>query len=306
MATTPTQSPDKGPLNAGKSTITRKKRSKYDTQKQISSQNGTHGLASIVLFCLILASLGLFYFFQDLQKIEIVVRLGLANSIYYIVICVLGISVAGFLYGILPSSGTWEGNIYGGRLKLGGAAVGFALVLIGGYVFRPSVNFSAAIYVHGEKGKNDLVLTSKGLVVLDVGHRRPGKIDDKGQAYFTGLPANFRGQKVVVSLTGAGFEPVEEMIVLSEEVYLAVRPKPCAISGTVQDENGNPVPHAEVHIGTITTTTDNMGHFSLLLTGDLSVKAELPASINASGFKIWNGAVVPQGNTPTIMLRRVF
>jgi hypothetical protein len=42
----------------------------------------------------------------------------------------MGLAAAGFLFGVLSSSATYEGTVLGGSLKLGGAVVGDLACLI--------------------------------------------------------------------------------------------------------------------------------------------------------------------------------
>ncbi|WP_129350453.1 Ig-like domain-containing protein [Solidesulfovibrio carbinolicus] len=257
----------------------------------------------VSLFLIVGTSIAI-HFFQDIQRAEWIVRLGLARSIYYIILCILAASVAGFLFGILPSSGTYEGDVLGGKLKLGGAVVGFALVLVGGYVFRPLEDFSVIIYVHGEKGRNDLVLKSKGVVLLDVKGRRSEAIDAKGQVHFSGLSSSYREKEVVVSLEGVDFEPINSSVSLSEEVYLAVRPMTCIVSGTVQDEDGNPISNAKVTLDRVTLHSDESGYFVATLSSDLAMKSELSMVVEAYGFSVWRGRLIPRGKSPVVQLSR--
>lgn len=69
-------------------------------------------------------------------------RLGLAEHVYYLVLLLTGLAVAGFLFGVLSSSATWKGKVLGGTLRLSGAIVGFALVVVGGYFsYREHLRF---------------------------------------------------------------------------------------------------------------------------------------------------------------------
>ena len=53
-------------------------------------------------------------------------------------------------------------------LKLSGAVVGAALVVIGGHYFAPSAStFPLTVYVHGKAGPQDTVLQNSGMLVLE-------------------------------------------------------------------------------------------------------------------------------------------
>ncbi len=66
---------------------------------------------------------------------------GLIEPVYYVVLVFMGVSAARCLFGG-SSSATYKGNVLGGTRRLGGAVVGAALVVFGGYFFvlrnRPS------------------------------------------------------------------------------------------------------------------------------------------------------------------------
>lgn len=291
-----------------KDTATKRSR----TQKPPSSGkkgggNGvpSHGRPVFLIICLALAMVFflLLFFTREIQGLRIISELGLAGSVYYIILCILGLAVAGFLFGILPSSGEYAGGFQGGKLKLGGAVVGFFIVVAGGYPFAPAEQFAAVVYVHGAKGRQDAVLQGKGCVQLDVGHRREEPIDAKGQARFNGLPGSFRGKDVVVTLSGADFEPANETVALKKETYLQVRPKPCVVSGFVRDGNGSPIRGAQVRIEGLSALTGEDGRFSVALPDDMAIKAEIPMTVTANGFRTWMSSLIPRGGSPSITMQ---
>src|SRR5271165_4733854 len=84
-------------------------------------------------------------------------RYGLTEHVYYLVLVLMGLTAAVFLFGVLSSSATYGGKLLGGHLKLGGAIVGAALVVVGGYFFIPrAVTFPLTVYVHGESGPKEI------------------------------------------------------------------------------------------------------------------------------------------------------
>jgi hypothetical protein len=66
-------------------------------------------------------------------KAEKLVALGLTGKLYYIVLLPLGLSVAGFLFGVVQSYATFKGKQLDGNLVLGGPIVGFFLVVVLGW-----------------------------------------------------------------------------------------------------------------------------------------------------------------------------
>ena len=99
------------------------------------------------------------------------------------------------------------------------------------------------VYVHGEAGRQDIVLRNSGYVLLDLGgDRRRQPIGADGQAYFHEIPANFLGQEVPISVESDTYEPTkpdEKYRLSGSSLYVSVRKRAGRISGRVQDENGN-------------------------------------------------------------------
>jgi hypothetical protein len=181
-----------------------------------------------------------------LWKAQLLVSLGLTGNFYYVLFLALGLAAAGFLFGVLQSFARYRGKHLGGVLQLGGPIVGAALVVIGGFILVPNQTpFDFTVFVHGENGRDDLLLKNSGQVVLDLNNqRRKEKIGDNGEAYFAGVAANFRGQEVPIWVESNLAEPVtkdQKARLDGAPIYLAVRMKAGLITGRVQDENGNPL-----------------------------------------------------------------
>src|SRR2546425_776453 len=117
-------------------------------------------------------------------KTDKLARLGLTEHVYYLVLILMGLAAAGFLFGVLPSSATYKGTVLGGTLKLSGPIVGAALVVVGAYFFVPKTStFPLTVYVHGKGGPQDVVLRNSGRVMLELGPEPRGEpIGDSGQA----------------------------------------------------------------------------------------------------------------------------
>jgi hypothetical protein len=161
-----------------------------------------------------------------LRSAETLVRLGLVGNLYYLVLVPLGLAVAAFLFGTLKSHAAYTGRVMGGAIELGGPIVGFLLVVMLGFWLVPNPSaFALTVFVHGIKGRQDLVLRNQGAVLLDLGgDRRREAIGDRGQAYFAGIPPSFRGQAIRVALDAEGYEsttPDRDVRLDSESLYLA-------------------------------------------------------------------------------------
>lgn len=244
-----------------------------------------------------------------LWKADLLARLGLTGNFYYLILLPLGLSVAGFLFGALRSYARYQGRHFGGALELGGPVVGFALVVIGGFLLPPpTANLPLTVFVHGEAGPHELVLRDKGSVMLDLGgDRRSEPIGAKGQAYFAEIPASFRGQMVNVSIDGVDdyemADPKTQRRLDGTSLYLPVRKKSAHFAGNVQDEEGSPVAGANVSIAGIQTTTNSIGRFEILIPGRL-VQDELKLQAVARGYVPDYEKVVPGGNDLAVILKR--
>jgi hypothetical protein len=103
-----------------------------------------------------------------LWKAEKVVELGLTGIFYYLVLSLLGLSSAAFLFGALHSYARYRGKIPSGMLQLGGPVVAFLIVIILGFWLAPAaLNFPLRVYAHGAGGPQDLVLRGSGYIIID-------------------------------------------------------------------------------------------------------------------------------------------
>jgi hypothetical protein len=242
-----------------------------------------------------------------LRNARLLVSLGLEGRFYYLVLLPLGLAVTGFLFGALRSFALYRGKHFGGALQLGGPIVGFALVVIGGFLLPvPASNFPLTVYVHGPAGPQDLPLRSEGAVLLDLGgDRRSAPVGDRGQAFFPEVPANFRGQKVNVALDAVGYERTDNSLVQlnGTSVYLNVRRKPARITGIVQDSDGYPVAGATISVAGMSTTSGDQGQFDLVLSYD-RVEDRMVLRAAAKGYQTWSEEVMPNGGPVTAVLQR--
>jgi hypothetical protein len=242
-----------------------------------------------------------------LWKAEALYKLGLIGNLYYIVLFPLGLCAAVFLFGVVRSFARYKGEQYGGTLELGGPIVAFVLVVGGGFVLvpKPPSTFPLTVYVHGEVGRNDLVLRNSGRVFVDLdGDRQSRSIGENGEAYFPAIPDRFRGQEVPIWVDATGFESTtanQKERVDGASLYLAVRKKSGHVSGRVQDQDGNPISGAELNVAGVLTHSDASGHFELIIPGD-KLAQEMDLQAVAHGYKTQTYKVVPNANELTITL----
>lgn len=267
------------------------------------NKNRQNALLCLSIFLCALLPIGLLSFYG-----ERLVALGLTGYFQYIGLLLIGLFVAAVLFAFLRLYAHYSGRHFGGRIELGGPAVVVALVVIAGIKLLPtSTNFPLTVYVHGSGGRQELILRGQGHVLVDTGGlRRTAPIGDHGEAIFTEIPANFRGQEVTIALDADGYEladPNKRILLNSSNVYVQVRRKPGRITGHVQDDWGNPIVGVGITAAGLSTSSDAAGDFEFAIPGD-KLQASLTLRAAASGFEPWADTVVPNSNDVTITLHR--
>lgn len=240
-----------------------------------------YALISLVAFLCFLAVLLLL-----IVNADKLTGLGLIRQVYYIVLVLMGLTAAVFLFGVVQSSATYQGTVLRGRLKLSGPIVAAALVVVGGYFFVPKTStFPLTVYVHGVGGPQDVVLRNSGRVMLELGPEPRGEpIGENGQAYFPAIPANFRGQDVpawVESETYESVDPRAKRRLDGTALYLVVQRKILhyKLGGTVSDPAGNPLPDVRVVLPEyhVEAQTNDEGRFDLQVVAEGQRIVELVA-----------------------------
>ncbi len=230
-------------------------------------------------------------------KAEALTRFGLVGHLYYAIVVTLGLFAAVFLFGVLHSYASYRGQHLGGVLQLGGPAVVFALVVVGGKVLVPdTAPFPIAVYVHGPRGEQEVGLLNSGAVVLDLDERIKQQIGDRGQAVFPTVPAKFRNQEVPVSVESEAFETVPQPMrlrLVPPLVYLPVVLRNGHIKLHVQDHKSRVISGAKVHVESDQIgTTDAQGDFQ----GEFRVQnpnQTLKLRVIADGYEPYSGDISP-------------
>jgi len=217
-------------------------------------------------------------------------------------------SVFPFLFGVLRSYAVYVGKVEGGSVELGGPIVAFALVVVLGFYLIPNPqSFALTVFVHGEKGRQELILRNAGSVLLDLGgDRRREMIGDKGQAYFVGIPPTSRGQSIPVAIEAQGYElatPNSAIRVEGDSAYVAIRPSTAELTGYVRSDTGQPISRASVSVAGISAVTDASGFFKLALPG-AGPRQNLTLQVTAPGFAASISQVVPRRNEIAVVLDR--
>tara|TARA_R110002096_G_C14633264_1_gene725058 strand:+ start:134 stop:775 length:642 start_codon:yes stop_codon:yes gene_type:complete len=138
-------------------------------------------------------------------------------------------------------------------------------------IFSKNVeSFSTTVFVHGDKGKDD-VLLKNGEVVMNLGTTKiEASINDKGEATFKELPLGYVGEKVLISINhkqpyypvNRGFEYVLKK---NEPIYLEIELKGLEeVYGRVLDfKTENPIENVRVSYKGFETFTDIYGWYNL-------------------------------------------
>jgi hypothetical protein len=238
------------------------------------------------------------------------VSLGLTGNFYYVLLLALGLSAAIVLFGVLQSSAIYRGNTGWGRLELGGAIVGCAVVVAGGFYLVPNpLPFAITVFVHEEGGIHNLVPKDSGEVVMELGGKvERQQIGADGTADFKDIAPSHRGEVVPLWFESNQFEsvhPQQKYALKGDAVQLEVRKKMGKISGRVQDADGDgaPVPNAKLYLDGLSGTTDSGGHFELVIPGD-RLKPQMEIEIAADGYELARYPVVPNSEHVVLQLKK--
>ena len=258
------------------------------------------------IVALIAFAIGLAILSVMLWNAQLLISLGLTGNYYYVVLLALGLSAAAFLFGVLQSSARYRGETGWGALELGGPIVGAALVVVGGFFLVPNpTSFDLSVFVHGHAGAHDLLPKDSGEVVMKLGSDvRRRLIGENGEAFFAGIPSNFRGQEAPIWVESQLFEsvsPDQNYSLKGAPISLEVRRKGGTISGRVQDENGKPLSGAKLEAAGVSVTSDAAGHFEITIAGD-RLKPSFDLVAEAAGYSTRHYEAVPNSNDLVIAL----
>ncbi|MBE7170783.1 MAG: TIR domain-containing protein [Williamsia sp.] len=170
--------------------------------------------------------------------------------------------------------------------------------------FKPDsceLPLSVTVFVHGSKGRQDMILRQQGYVVMDLkgGERKTASINENGAAYFQNL---HEGDSVRLEIDFS--EPYKTIhpdsvyvIANDSRVYL-----PVALQGINKVEGivlykDAPLPGVMVKIGQLTATTNPMGDFTIPIPASLQ-KKEYKVWFFKDGFKTKSAPAFPQTGQP--------
>lgn len=240
------------------------------------------------------AILGLMLF-----KASLLARYGLLGPYLFIVLVLLGLCAAAFLFGVLRSYATYKGQVLNGTLELGGPVVLLMLVVVVGMRVKVIETRPLTVIAFGEGGTADRVLRGAGRITLTLGAEQNSKpIGAEGQAVFPDVSSSVLAQPIPVSLDADGFELVSSSATLRVEggtAWLAIRARPATFTGYVLTKDGAPVPAAAVSAAGVSSTTDGNGYFRLVVPG-AGPSTGVTLVVTAAGYQPWHDTIVPRSN----------
>jgi len=262
----------------------------------------THRRTNVPLLVAVVAAvIGVGLLVLMLTDARRLVGIGFSGHIWYVLLLFLGIATAVTTFSVLKSYARYTGHLLHGTVELGGPFVAALIVTILGFYLVPSPaqKFDVTIFVHGEAGRQSLVLRNRGQVRLDLGSdKREETVGSKGEARIPGIPADLRDRKVPVTITDDVYEladPELELRLSQDVFYVAVRPKLLRFDGLVLDGQARPLAQARVRVGDNIAVTDEDGRFKLMLPATLPDEDRIVV-ISAHGYEPWRGRAIPGGN----------
>ena len=223
---------------------------------------------------------------------------------YFLIYTLTGIGIALLLYrrGDRSSLSVRLQNI--GILLSGAVALPFILFFTNPIdKFRKdscSLLLGMTVFVHGKRGKQDMILRQKGYVIMDVGNeRKKAPIEENGAAHFENLrPGDSVRINIDFSEPYLSIHPDSIYIIQpGTSIYLEV-----ALSG-IDNVRGkviyrdSPLAGVTVEIDTLSTQTGKDGGFSLSIPPGLQ-KNRYEVWLQKEGFKMVKAAAYPETGQP--------
>lgn len=132
--------------------------------------------------------------------------------------------------------------------------------------------FQLTVYVHGEKGKQDIVLQHTGKLIVDLDNdRRAANIGENGRTHFGEIPLKFKNRQIPIHVEAKGFEvvfPDSAYTLDGNPVYFAVKQDEslARVTGVVRDEESRFfLEGATISAEGEKTVTDTLGRFDLYI-----------------------------------------
>jgi hypothetical protein len=161
------------------------------------------------------------------------------------------------------------------------------------------------VFVHGLKGKHDLVLKSEGEVIIDFnGSREREKINEFGKASFENIPPSFLNTTLSISVESAYYQisskDKEFKLTHQRPIYIQVEKKGLnKFFGTITDELSNPIKEAKILLLNLQAISSETGYFEIDIPDSLQRK-EQTITVIKQGFvtrRINNEVIDSEGST---------
>jgi hypothetical protein len=209
-----------------------------------------------------------------------------SNSLnYYITLVIVAFASAFALFTLQNSFASFESTSQYGTLKLGGPVVVFFLVIVGGY-YLPKNNFDLTVNVYDSKSG----AISNGSIILNLDDKKEERLlDNNGQATFKKILSEYRDKKASIEpkIKNYPAKAIEVTIPNKENVLSITLDRnidSTMIHGSVIDKKNKLIKNALLNFmgGTIKTTTDATGNYSVYLPIAEGVEAGVIILINDS------------------------
>lgn len=166
---------------------------------------------------------------------------------------------------------------------IGGAAIPILLIMydpIGEFKVMPESKVNITVFVHGKKGKMDMVIRQQGYVLMDLnGDRQKKPIGAEGDAHFGNLQI---GDKVRLAIDfSEPYQPInpDSLYEIDEtgKIYLQVALEGIDVIDGMALYDNSGLSGVTVKAGELTATTDPEGSF----------KIEVPEELQADHYDLW-------------------
>ena len=141
--------------------------------------------------------------FYIAQNASVLVANRITSQAYYILLIVMGLSAAIFLFGVLRSTATLTGNQYGVAFDLGGPIVAAVLVVLGGFLLIPPFpeDFNLIVRFTNNDGHPVAEVAQDAWVLVDLDDIRERlQLSPTAEATVRSVPFRFKVSAAAISL----------------------------------------------------------------------------------------------------------
>lgn len=170
--------------------------------------------------------------------------------------------------------------------------------------------YQLTVYVHGSKGRQDIVLERKDKIIADFDNRKreTRNIGEEGRTNFEEIDARFLDQPLSLNIQSLDYEltfPDSIYTFTGEPIYLEIKTacRFCTIQGIVQDNNNKFVSEAVVMLKglSLSDTTNQQGLFHIQVPPEQE-KEEYTLVVLLDNKIVWEKYVTPSPNSPLEIL----